>query len=70
MVSTDVCIRLKDKLRTFFAAKPKKCRYCKDGRQYIFDSKLTMDVVLRHPLSMDVVDIGECGHCKGTGLVH
>lgn len=52
--------RLKDKIRNFFSAVPQKCRYCVDGRRFIFDSKLTMDLV----------DIGECRTCKGTGLIH
>lgn len=59
MASTDVYIRLKDKLRTFFSAKPKKCRYCKDGNLYVYDRHLTHENVY----------IGECGNCKGTGLV-
>ncbi len=59
-MSIDACIRLKDKIRTFFAAEPQKCKYCNDGRRYIFDRHLTLEVV----------DIGECSHCKGTGLVH
>ncbi len=56
----DVCIRLKDKTRTFFAAEPQKCKYCKDGSLYVFD---------RH-IMMDYVYLGECPQCKGTGLVH
>ncbi len=53
-------ISLREKVRTFFAAEPQKCKFCTNGREYVFDHKLTMDVV----------DMGECPHCKGTGMVH
>ncbi len=56
-MSIDACIRLKDKVRTFFSANPLRCKHCHRGRMYIFDAKLMMDVV----------DVGECPHCKGTG---